>query len=182
MGAFEDALMGGWPSDMAQQAREVASNRVKQSTAPGVRQEGMITGNLVSQGEKIKDAIENVVSHPEDLVGTGGLGTVVPLKPNQFITPNSPSNMNTTGGFRNIVESLNGELDRLYDLLSNEFTTRKQIGSDMNKISPFEQRIGHKINEIRRQLDSMTKKSISSFDNTKTESESDPLGLGPLSE
>lgn len=72
-------------AEQAQQAREAAASRTKQSVAPeGGREEGKATEAIVGAGEQIKknfedfpqqvvDMAKDTLTHPENIVGTGEL-------------------------------------------------------------------------------------------------------------
>lgn len=67
--------------EAAQDAREAAAARMQQAVQPeGGRKEGAISQWIDSQGERLADQLESILSrsltHPEDLVGPGEIGAL----------------------------------------------------------------------------------------------------------
>lgn len=87
--------------DEAQGAREAAAARTQQAVHPeGGRKEGAISAWIDSQGGKIKDALERMFKHPEEMVGTHDLGPELgALK----LVPVGLPNMKFRGGPRYVI-------------------------------------------------------------------------------
>ena len=88
-GAFE------FDANDAQEAREAAADRTRQSVQPVEgRQEGAITAYFVWMGQRLKEDLTHIFWHPESIVSTGklGPGTLIgAIKPR--FTPRGPASI-----------------------------------------------------------------------------------------
>lgn len=114
----------------AQEAREMAAQRLIQSTVPGYRNEGKATQWTLEQGQSLVNTAFDILKHPENIVGTGELGMAVPKGSiNETITQ-----MRAQGStWKQIAEEVGMSLAKVYRYANQEGLSDKTYNKISNK-------------------------------------------------